>query len=502
MKFLLTAFSLFFYGTLQAQPPDELRFRQAQSMEGNRILAYLTIPENSPVPDNISEFPLTFILAGEELELKSLELFKDTGNPLAIMFIVDISRSMDEETFSLHREALLGWVKGLNDNDTISLLTVGDEAKLLQDFTTDHEALGRSIENLSPTDNSTHLHRGLKQAMERIRAPDLDLPTRRVIVVLSDGEDDAIGDVTFEEVRHSIKSLRVPIFAIGFYRTPLSALRKKSLKKLGEFSRLSGGDFVRVDGSVKESYVRLQEALDHTWIAELSCNECPSAGGNQDLKIKLSSTDQVMEDQITLKTKKIDTLLERLIYLLRKPVVFITCGVTLVILFIILLFIFKRKGHELQSDFEELESPKKIETETEDKSDEVSQAQEEPKTLLLNEEKEQEESTGPQIRLVGVRGIDLDQTFSVGEALIIGRSKDQCGLSLIDDPEVSRKHCELFIGENGNPILRDLNSSNGTFVNGVSIQSDYPLEINDIITIGRVEIRLVSLIFPTDEIEA
>jgi len=492
MKFLLTAFSLFFYGTLQAQPPDELRFRQAQSMEGNRILAYLTIPENSPVPDNISEFPLTFILAGEELELKSLELFKDTGNPLSIMFIVDISRSMDEETFSLHREALLGWVKGLNDNDTISLLTVGDEAKLLQDFTTDHEALGRSIENLSPTDNSTHLHRGLKQAMERIRAPDLDLPTRRVIVVLSDGEDDAIGDVTFEEVRHSIKSLRVPIFAIGFYRTPLSALRKKSLKKLGEFSRLSGGDFVRVDGSVKESYVRLQEALDHTWIAELSCNECPSAGGNQDLKIKLSSTDQVMEDQITLKTKKLDTLLERLIYFLRKPVVFITCGVTLVILFIILLFIFKRKGHELQSDFEE----------TKDKLDEVSQAQEEPKSLLLDEEKEQEESTGPQIRLVGVRGIDLDQTFSVGEALIIGRSKNQCGLSLIDDTEVSREHCELFIGENGNPILRDLNSSNGTFVNGVSIQSDYPLQINDIITIGRVEIRLVSLIIPSDEVEA
>ena len=69
------AFSVFFYGTLQAQPPDELRFRQAQSMEGNRILAYLTIPENSPVPDNISEFPLTFILAGEELELKSLEAF-------------------------------------------------------------------------------------------------------------------------------------------------------------------------------------------------------------------------------------------------------------------------------------------------------------------------------------------------------------------------------------------------------------------------------------------
>ena len=100
MKIILTTFSLFFCGILQAQQIEELRFRQALSISGNQIQAYLTIPDNHPVPDNLSRFPLSFILAGEELELKSLELFKDTGDPLAIMFLVDISRSMDEETFN------------------------------------------------------------------------------------------------------------------------------------------------------------------------------------------------------------------------------------------------------------------------------------------------------------------------------------------------------------------------------------------------------------------
>ncbi|SVC55602.1 uncharacterized protein METZ01_LOCUS308456, partial [marine metagenome] len=353
------------------------------------------MPENRPVPDNLSDIPLTFTLAGEELELKSLEQFKDTGNRLALMFVVDISRSMDADTFRLHREALLEWVKGLKDNDTVALLTVGDEAKLLQDFTRDHEVLGRSLENLSPTDNNTHLHRGLKQAMERIRASDQDLPTRRVIVVLSDGENDAIGDVTLEEVRQTIKNHRVPIFTIGFYRTPLSVARKKSLKKLGEFSRSSGGDFVRVDGPVKESYARLQEALDHTWVAELSCSECPGAGGAHYLKTKFSSTDQVLEDQILLKTRKVDTFLERLNSILRQPLALITGGVTLVLLLIFLLFVFRRKEPELQTDAEELEPSNKIETEAEAEKDEVSKADEEQKNQQRTKVLKQEESTGP-----------------------------------------------------------------------------------------------------------
>jgi len=494
MKAFLTALSLFVFGVLQAQTQDELRLRQALSLAGDQIRAYLTLPEKPPVPDNLSDFPLNFTLAGEELKLRSLEQFKDTGNPLALMFVVDISRSMDEKTFLSHRGALMGWLQGLKENDTVALMTVGNEAKLIQDFSTDHQTLKRSLQKLLPTDENTRLHRGLKQAMGRIRGTDHDLPERKVIIVLSDGEDDAIGDVSREEVLEAIKSHRVPIYAIGFFRAPLSSKRKKSLKKLGEFSRSSGGDFVQVDGPVEKSYALMQEALHKTWVAELRCRECPESGGTYVLKSSLKETDQIMEDQILIHTQKVETNYEKIILFLRKPSVLVTASI--VAIFLLILFFFRRKKLELPAVDEKLESAQSINTSGDDEAEGVSNVDEEQNNLR-KEELEQAVSQVPQLRLVGVRGVDLDQTFHVEESLIIGRSENQCGLSLTDDPEVSRKHCELFIGENGKPIILDLDSSNGTFVNGVRIQSNYPLEINDIITIGRVEIRLVSLILPS-----
>lgn len=54
--------------------------------------------------------------------------------------------------------------------------------------------------------------------------------------------------------------------------------------------------------------------------------------------------------------------------------------------------------------------------------------------------------------------------------------------------EVSRRHC-LLIAEGERLRVRDLGSSNGTFVNGVPIQSDYELQPGDLLVIGPMGFR-------------
>jgi S1-C subfamily serine protease len=56
-----------------------------------------------------------------------------------------------------------------------------------------------------------------------------------------------------------------------------------------------------------------------------------------------------------------------------------------------------------------------------------------------------------------------------GEQLTIGRD-DHCDLTLHDD-KVSRKHAILEAGSGGQAVLRDLGSSNGTYVNGQPIRT-------------------------------
>ena len=54
---------------------------------------------------------------------------------------------------------------------------------------------------------------------------------------------------------------------------------------------------------------------------------------------------------------------------------------------------------------------------------------------------------------------------------------------VINDPSVSRNHAELIV-EGGSASIRDLGSSNGTFVNGTRIHSLHVLNGYDIIKVG------------------
>jgi pSer/pThr/pTyr-binding forkhead associated (FHA) protein len=69
----------------------------------------------------------------------------------------------------------------------------------------------------------------------------------------------------------------------------------------------------------------------------------------------------------------------------------------------------------------------------------------------------------------------------------IGRH-DDC-LIRIRSSQVSRRHCELF-ENNGRLIVRDLGSSNGTYVNGKRIESQQVLNAGDVITVGGVTLRI------------
>lgn len=73
----------------------------------------------------------------------------------------------------------------------------------------------------------------------------------------------------------------------------------------------------------------------------------------------------------------------------------------------------------------------------------------------------------PKVVLRGVSGAQFGRIVPVRGRLTIGRGSE-CDL-MLDEPEMSRRHA--MIENNGDGIyLRDLGSSNGTFVNGVQVR--------------------------------
>ena len=74
-----------------------------------------------------------------------------------------------------------------------------------------------------------------------------------------------------------------------------------------------------------------------------------------------------------------------------------------------------------------------------------------------------------------------------GDSLIIGREE---GDLRIEDLLVSRRHAAIEQGDQGAPILRDLDSTNGTFLNGALLLAPAALHDGDDIRIGPSHIRV------------
>ena len=70
----------------------------------------------------------------------------------------------------------------------------------------------------------------------------------------------------------------------------------------------------------------------------------------------------------------------------------------------------------------------------------------------------------------------------------IGRDKN-CQLSMPDDTALSGIHCSIT-ARNGGVFVRDQESTNGTFVNGVPIVGEYQMHKDDILLVGSYEYRV------------
>ncbi len=106
------------------------------------------------------------------------------------------------------------------------------------------------------------------------------------------------------------------------------------------------------------------------------------------------------------------------------------------------------------------------------------------------------ESSG-KLSLEAVAGKAKGFSFAVEDRLVIGRSSEGPG-RLADDPELSRHHAEIVRAPGGEFTIKDLSSTNGTFVNGTRLTAAAVLGVGDEIEVGatRLVVRSAPVIAP------
>ena len=90
-----------------------------------------------------------------------------------------------------------------------------------------------------------------------------------------------------------------------------------------------------------------------------------------------------------------------------------------------------------------------------------------------------------------VRGRSANTTLKLSDGVTSVGRHDDCWIR-IKSSQVSRRHCEIF--ESGGKLtIRDLGSSNGTYVNGKRVLGQQPLTPGDELTLGAVTLRVAKL---------
>jgi S-DNA-T family DNA segregation ATPase FtsK/SpoIIIE len=89
--------------------------------------------------------------------------------------------------------------------------------------------------------------------------------------------------------------------------------------------------------------------------------------------------------------------------------------------------------------------------------------------------------TGLFLRIMEGQGAGRVFTFDSGGVFVVGR--DGADIS-IDDPKISRKHAEVGLYGPSCYFVRDLASTNGTFLNGRRIRDRRELHHEDVIRVG------------------
>ena len=93
--------------------------------------------------------------------------------------------------------------------------------------------------------------------------------------------------------------------------------------------------------------------------------------------------------------------------------------------------------------------------------------------------------------------IQVNKQEGVAELLRLEGSRFTLGRThssvLLADVNCSRQHAEIYQDESGRIWLRDLASTNGTFLNGTRVLEETELGVGDVLQMGTITVRLKSL---------
>ncbi len=228
---------------VQPAPPQETQSQPSMNLEGEQRIeqVYLNLPEVFVYGEG---FGADEVEAGEgylsqdKLEFVRAVPFHEMGEGITYYVLLDISGSIPRSYFASIKEGILNLQNNLGEKDRLILCTFGEEVNLAADGNQTAQDMEAILAQLSNRDQETLLFEGIDR-VAALTEQTRGICRRQVLLVISDGEDFAVGKKMSQEALSTLKDKGLPAYALCIQDTA-----KENINSFGEFARTSGGQLV------------------------------------------------------------------------------------------------------------------------------------------------------------------------------------------------------------------------------------------------------------------
>ena len=177
-------------------------------------------------------------LSQDKLEFVRAVPFHEMGEGITYYVLLDISGSIPRSYFASIKEGILNLQNSLGEKDRLILCTFGEEVNLAADGNQTVQDMEEILAQLSNRDQETLLFEGIDR-VAALTEQTRGICRRQVLLVISDGEDFAVGKKMSQEALSTLKDKGLPAYALCIQDTA-----KENINSFGEFARTSGGQLV------------------------------------------------------------------------------------------------------------------------------------------------------------------------------------------------------------------------------------------------------------------
>ena len=440
---------------------------------------------------------LSVTLDNQPLVINSVECFYDADQGVSLMFLVDVSGSISKSKLSKMKDIMNRFAESMGAKDNACIMTVGNSASI-SPFVSDKDQLLQQISSLERTSEKTNLFASIVKAVDTLNTFS-SVQTKRCLIILTDGQDYYATGYTREEVTDKIEKANLPVYTIAMLDKKSDKKKIESAKILGSFARISAGGLDLTHGlddvTEQDIYDRIFESINNSYILHANYSSMTDMKDPGYLQIHLTVegrgqasdgyeiSTSVMQSQISAKPSaspspsptQSETEPESVIHESEETKadntwqIIISAVAVLVIAAIVIVIVVNKRNN--------------------------AHASKEPQDASIISTGNQTTNCKSEIDMIVLEltrvGINENESYKYEliDQMIMGRSSAKSQLVFAQDTLLSGQHCRIYISNN-KLYIEDLNSTNGTYLNGVPVKEPHMLEQDDIILIGSMELRV------------